>query len=317
VPILGHRQSSQSPAVPGAAGKAIIAIHRAELPSHELCYGNNSFISSAEQTPLDTMPLNFGLNGQRVLVTASSSGIGYGAAEAFLKEGARVVINSSDAEKLSAAHATLATLGEVYAVVADLTSKKDLERLVRESVSNLGGIDALVYVTGSPKPGRFLDFSYEDWRAASDLLVVSPAYLAKLVADHMIQTGTAGRMVFLSSYVIKEPLLTLALSSVCRVAVLSLVRTLGRELGPKKIRVNGIMPGYIRTGRIDQLAQDAAKKRGIKPEDWIKEVENEIPIGRIGSPEELANAILFLSSELSSYVSGATIPVDGAILRSI
>ncbi len=263
------------------------------------------------------MPLNSGLKGQRVLVTASSSGIGYAAADAFLKEGARVVINSSDGEKLSAARAKLEALGEVHAVVADLSSKEDLVRLVRDSVSYLGGLDALVYVTGSPKPGRFLDFSYEDWRGASDMLVVSPAYLAKLVADHMIKTGTSGRMVFLSSYVIKEPLLTIALSSVCRVALLSLVRTLGRELGPKKIRVNGIMPGYIRTGRIDQLAQDAAKRRGIRPEDWIKEVENEIPMGRIGSPEELANAIVFLSSDLSSYISGATIPVDGAALRSI
>jgi 3-oxoacyl-[acyl-carrier protein] reductase len=263
------------------------------------------------------MPLSLGLKGQRVLVTASSSGIGYASAEAFLKEGARVVINSSNSDKLASAQARLANMGEVHAVKADLSSKEDLERLVRDSVSNLGGLDALVYVTGSPKPGRFLDFSYEDWRSASDLLVVSPAYLAKLVADHMIKAGTRGRMVFLSSWVIKEPLLTIALSSVCRASVLSLVRTLGRELGPKKIRVNGILPGYIRTGRIDQLAQDAAKRRGIKPEDWIREVENEIPMGRIGSTEELANAVLFLSSDLSSYISGATIPVDGALLRSI
>ena len=270
-----------------------------------------------DDSSVGTMALDFGLKGQRVLVTASSSGIGYAAAEALLKEGARVVVNSSNAGKLESARARLEDLGEVHSVVADLASKEGLEGLVRESVSRLGGIDVLVYVTGSPKPGRFLDFGYEDWRHASDLLVVGPAYLAKLVADEMISASTRGRMVFLSSYVIKEPLLTIALSSVCRAAVLSLVRTLGRELSPRGIRVNGIMPGYIRTGRIDQLAQDSAKKRGIKPEDWVKEVESEIPMGRIGSPQELANAILFLSSDLSSYVSGATIPVDGALLRSI
>jgi 3-oxoacyl-[acyl-carrier protein] reductase len=263
------------------------------------------------------MSIITGLKGQRVLVTASSSGIGYAAAEAFLKEGARVVINSSNSEKLASARARLSPLGEVHSVVANLSSKEDLERLVGDSVSNLGGIDALVYVTGSPKPGRFLDFSYEDWKAASDLLVVSPAYLAKLVADKMIKSSTNGRMVFLSSWVVKEPLLTIALSSVCRAALLSLVRTLGRDLGPKKIRVNGILPGYIKTGRIDQLAQDAAKRRGIKPEDWVKEIESEIPLGRIGSTQELANAILFLSSDLSSYITGATLPVDGALLRSI
>jgi len=263
------------------------------------------------------LSLDTGLKGQRVLVTASSSGIGYGAAETFLKEGARIVINSSNREKLEAARQKLSPLGEVHPIAADLAVKGQLERLVGETISSLGGIDALVYVTGSPKPGRFLEFSYEDWRSASDLLVVSPAYLARLVADHMIVSYTRGRMVFLSSYVIKEPSLGIALSSVCRVAVLSLVRTLGRELGPKNIRVNGIMPGYIRTARIDQLAQDAAKRRGIKPEEWVAELEREIPMGRIGTTQELANAILFLSSDLSSYISGVTIPVDGAVLRSI
>ncbi len=261
--------------------------------------------------------MNSGLAGQRVLVTASSAGIGYGAAEAFLKEGARVVINSSNPTKLDAAKARLSPLGEVHAALGNLSVKTDLEKVVQESVRSLGGLDTLVYVTGSPKPGRFLEFAYEDWRAASDLLVVSPAYLAKLVADQMIRDGTKGRMVFLSSYVIKEPTLAIALSSVCRVAILSLVRTLARELGPKGIRVNGILPGFIRTGRIDQLAQDAARRRGIKPEDYVTEIERDIPLGRIGTTEELARAIVFLGSDLSSYVSGASIPVDGAVLRSI
>jgi 3-oxoacyl-[acyl-carrier protein] reductase len=263
------------------------------------------------------MPLNSGLTGQRVLVTAASSGIGYGAAEAFLKEGARVMINSSKEDKLTLARNRLTEFGEVHSVLGNLAVKADLENIVQQTVFTLGGIDTLVYVTGSPKPGRFLEFSYEDWRAASDLLVVSPAYLAKLVADHMIKEKIRGRMVFLSSYVIKEPTLAIALSSVCRVAVLSLVRTLGRELGPTGIRVNGILPGFIKTGRIDQLAQDAAKRRGIKPEDYVHEIERDIPLGRIGTTEELSRAIVFLGSDLSSYISGASIPVDGAILRSI
>jgi 3-oxoacyl-[acyl-carrier protein] reductase len=263
------------------------------------------------------MPLSSGLVGQRVLVTAASSGIGYGAAEAFLKEGARVVMNSSNQKKLDDAVAMLSKVGEVHGFRGDLSAKSDLEGVVRYAILQLGGIDTLVYVTGSPKPGRFFEFSYEDWRSASDLLVVSPAYLAKLVGEHMIKAKIKGRMVFMSSYVIKEPSLGIALSSVCRAAVLSLVRTLARELGPKNIRVNGIMPGYIRTGRIDQIAEDQAKRRGVKPEDIVREIENEIPLGRIGTTQELANAIVFLGSDLSSYVSGATIPVDGAILRSI
>jgi len=263
------------------------------------------------------MPMNSGLAGQRVLVTAASAGIGYGAAEAFLREGARIVINSSNQEKLDAARAKLAALGEVHTVVGNLAQKADIEKIVHEAVSQLGGIDTLAYVTGSPKPGKFLEFSYEDWRAASDLLVVSPAYLSKLVAEQMIKDGTKGRMVILSSWIIKEPNMGIALSSVCRVSMLSLVRTLARDLGPKGIRVNGILPGYIKTGRIDQIAQDAAKRRGIKPEDYVAEIERDIPLGRIGTTEELARAIVFLGSDLSSYISGASIPVDGGVLRSI
>jgi 3-oxoacyl-[acyl-carrier protein] reductase len=261
--------------------------------------------------------MDSGLAGQRVLVTAASAGIGYGAAEAFLKEGARVVINSSNQQKLEAAKDRLASLGEVHAVVGNLSKKEDIEKIVQQAVSDLGGIDTLAYVTGSPKPGKFLEFAYEDWRAAADLLVVSPAYLSKLVADQMIKDGTKGRMVFLSSYVIKEPSLNIALSSVCRAAVLSLVRTLARDLGPRGIRVNGILPGYIKTGRTDQLAQDASKRRGISPEDYLRELEHEIPLGRIGTTQELGKAIVFLGSDLSSYMSGASIPYDGALLRSI
>jgi 3-oxoacyl-[acyl-carrier protein] reductase len=261
--------------------------------------------------------MNSGLAGQRVLVTASSAGIGYGAAEAFLKEGARVVINSSNQEKLDAARARLAPLGEVHSVMGNLALRSDIEKIVQQAVGFLGGIDTLAYVTGSPKPGRFMEFGYDDWRAAADLLVVSPAYIAKLVADQMIKDGTKGRMVFLSSYVIKEPSLNIALSSVCRVSVLSLVRTLARDLGPKGIRVNGLMPGFIKTGRIDQLAQDAARRRGIKPEDYVAEIEKDVPLGRIGTTEELARAIVFLGSDLSSYVSGVSFQVDGALSRSI
>lgn len=240
-----------------------------------------------------------------------------GAAQAFLREGARVVINSSNPSRLSDALGRLSPMGEVLGVAGDLSVRADMEKVVEYAATRLGGIDTFVYVTGSPKPGRFLEFSYEDWRAASDLLVVSPAYLSKLVAERMMADRVAGRMVFLSSYVIKEPTLSIALSSVCRSAVLSLVRTLARELGPRGIRVNGIMPGFIRTPRIDQLAQDQSRRRGIKPEDYVREIEGEIPLGRIGTTEELANAIVFLGSDLSSYISGATIPVDGAILRSV
>ena len=263
------------------------------------------------------MPIDWGLSGQRILVTAASRGIGFGAARALLQEGASVVINSSDPGRLEEARRQLSSIGKVQTVTADLSVQNDIDRLVDDSIRLLGGIDALIYVTGSPKPGTFLELNYDDWLAGAKLLVVSPAYLTKRVADHMINEKIRGRMVILSSYVIREPSLTIALSSVCRIATASLVRLLARDLGSKGIRVNGILPGYIMTKRIEQIANDAAKRRGVTPEKVVDDIVHDIPLGRIGSTEELARVIVFLASELSSYVSGSIIPVDGAILRSV
>ncbi|MGI0068210.1 MAG: SDR family oxidoreductase [Thermoplasmata archaeon] len=258
-----------------------------------------------------------GLRGARVLVTASSQGIGFGIAEGFVAEGARVVVNSSNAGRLEKAVRELRSRGEVRGVVADLMRREELDRLVDETLRHLGGIDTLVYVTGSPKPGVYLEQGYEEWEAAARLLVVSPAYLARRVADAMIQSGTRGRMVFLTSISVREPIPTIATSSVCRIAVAGLVRTLAREIGPKGIRVNGILPGFVKTGRIDELMRDTARRRGITPEQALAEVTQAIPLGRIGTVEEVAQAAIFLGSDLSSYVSGTMLPVDGALLRSV
>ncbi len=263
------------------------------------------------------MPIESGLRGARVLVTASSQGIGLGAARAFLGEEARVVVNSSNAERLSSAVNALRPLGEVHGVVADLRRREDLDRLVAETVQKVGGIDTLVYVTGSPRPGVFMEQGYDDWSRAAELLVVSPAYLARRVADAMETEGHGGRMVFLTSTAIREPIANIATSSVCRIAVAGLVRTLARELGPKGIRVNGILPGYTLTGRVEDVAADAARRQNTTPDAVLKSMVRDIPLGRMGTTEELGRVIVFLGSEMSSYVTGAMLPVDGGSLRSV
>lgn len=124
-------------------------------------------------------------------------------------------------------------------------------------------------------------------------------------------------MVFSSSSAIREPNPNLALSNVCRIAIFGLVRTLARELGPKGIRVNGIMPGYIKTARIDSIVNDNARRKNISEDQALKELEAQVPLGHIGSTDQIAKSFVFLGSELSSYVSGAMLPVDGGMLRSI
>ena len=263
------------------------------------------------------MPISSGLKNQRVLVTAASQGIGFGVAKAFLEEGARVVINSSNEEKLKGAEQNLSDLGEVHHIAADLSSKSEIESLVSKTAELLGGIDCLAYVTGSPSPGTVMEKSFEEWEFAARLLAISPTYLARKIAEVMIDRKTKGRMVFSASYVIREPSPNLALSNVCRISILGLVRTLARELAPKGIRVNAILPGYIRTARIDQMVKHTAKRKGISETEAMNDIIAQIPMGYIGSTEEIARSFIFLGSDMSSYVSGAVLPVDGAILRSI
>ncbi len=265
----------------------------------------------------DRMPLSTGLKNQRVLVTAASQGIGYGAARAFLEEGARVVINSSNDEKLKRAEEELSKLGEVHRIAGDLAAKDVIDKLVSGTVNFLGGIDVLAYVTGSPSPGTIMEKNYDDWEQAARLLTVSPTYLARQVARVMIDQKIKGRMVFGASVVVREPSPNLALSNVCRVSILGLVRTLSRELAPSGIRVNAILPGFIKTGRVDQIAKNNAKRKGISETEALNEIVSQIPLGYIGSTEEIARSFLFLGSEMSSYVTGASLPVDGGQLRSI
>lgn len=263
------------------------------------------------------MGFDLGLTGERVLVTGGSQGIGRAAARALLEGGARVVVNSSHAERLATAVQSLSSFGTVHGVAADLRDPADMERLVRDAAEQLGGLDVLVYVTGGPPPGRAMELDYAAWQHAAELLAVSPAYLCRLAAERMIPNPRGGRIVLLGSLAMREPIPTLAASNVMRISLLGLVRTLARELGPKQVRVNGILPGYIDTDRVREIFEDAARRESIPPAEARARLEKEIPLGRLGDPAELARVIAFLASEASSYVTGAVLPVDGGILRSV
>jgi 3-oxoacyl-[acyl-carrier protein] reductase len=177
--------------------------------------------------------LAFNISGYRVLVTASSRGIGRGIAEVLCDEGARVVVNGKTRANVERAVSELSARGcSVKGVTADLTVRSDVERLVDEAVEFLGGLDALVYVTGPPKPGRFTDLSLEDWDYGRRLLVDSAVILVYRALPHLERSSNPS-IVFLTSVATREPLEDIALSNTLRIAVHGLVRTLARELGPR------------------------------------------------------------------------------------
>ena len=257
--------------------------------------------------------IDLGIRGKKVIVTAASKGIGYATAKRFLEEGAKVVISSHNENNLKKAYEKLKEIGEVYYIVADLTKPSDVENLIKKGYEILGGLDVLVYVTGSPKPGNLLELSNEDWIEAFYLLLMS-AVVAVREAAKLMKSG--GRIILSTSMTLKEPLPNLDLSNVVRLSLAGLIKSAAREFGEKGILVNGVMPGWTLTDRLEQIIKDRAKRENKKEEEVIEEIVKDVPLKRIGKPEEVANVILFLASNLSTYVNGILIPVDGGLIKA-
>ncbi|MEM2208187.1 MAG: SDR family oxidoreductase [Sulfolobales archaeon] len=258
----------------------------------------------------------FGLDGYRVLVTASTRGIGKGIAEVLLEEGARVFICGRSRESVNKALSELKHIGEVYGSPADITVREQAEGVVDRACEVLGGLDGLVYVTGPPKPGTFAELDLSDWDYGVKLLVLSAIWVTRK-AVHYLEKSERASLIYLTSTAVKEPIHNLALSNVLRVSIHNLVKTLSRELGPRGIRVNAVAPGYIYTDRTLQVARDQSARIGKSVNEVINEWANEVPLKRLGSTREVGYAVAFLLSPLASYISGVVLPVDGGRLRSL
>jgi len=256
--------------------------------------------------------------GLRVLVTASTRGIGRGVAEALLENGASVVINGRSRENMEKALRELREKyeGRIHGVVADLTSRDEVYRLVRESVELLGGLDSVVYITGPPRPGTFLEIKDDEWEHNAKLLVFNAIWLVNASLPYLRRSRNPS-IVFSTSIAVREPIYNLALSNVLRISIHGLVRTLARELGREGIRVNAVVPGIIETDRVRKLVEDKAIREGKPFEEAYREFFSEIPLGRPGKPIEIGRVVAFLVSEYASYINGASIPVDGGMLRSV
>ncbi|MFA4641154.1 SDR family oxidoreductase [Pyrococcus kukulkanii] len=257
------------------------------------------------------------LSGRLAFTTASSKGIGFGVAKVLATAGADVILLSRNKDNLEKAKEKIKEVADVNVsyIVADLTKREDLARAVRE-VKDIGDPDIFFYSTGGPKPGYFMEMTMEDWEKAVDLLLYPAVYITKELVPGM-ERKKFGRIIYLTSVAIKEPIPNIALSNVVRISLAGLVRTLAKELGPKGITVNGIMPGIIETDRVIQLAKDKAEREGKTLEEALKDYASPIPLGRLGKPEEIGYLVAFLASDLGSYINGAMIPVDGGRLNSV
>jgi 3-oxoacyl-[acyl-carrier protein] reductase len=256
------------------------------------------------------------LSGDSALVTASSSGLGKASATSLVRDGADVVLNGRDEQRLEAAAEDVraAGPGRVVTHQGDITVKEDIEELVETAVSSFGGLDHVVTSAGGPPSGPFLDIDDDQWYAAFDLLVMSVVRTVRAAESHLRDGG--GTVTMITSTSVKEPMDELVLSNSVRMGVIGLEKTLSRELAPE-VRVNAVLPGGHETARNEQLVEQGLERGQFDSyEDGLRELHEGVPLERIGQPEELGDTVAFLCSDRASYINGVALPVDGGLLGS-
>jgi 3-oxoacyl-[acyl-carrier protein] reductase len=236
----------------------------------------------------------------------ASRGIGRGIAGALAREGARVAISSRSEDSLRAAAEEIE--GEVHVFPADTGDLDRLRELPGQVSEGLGPVDILVANTGGPPTGGALDNSQEEWEQAFRSLVLAPRVLLEAVVPGMKERGW-GRIVNVSSSSIREPIPYLTLSNANRMAALGLLETLADEVAADGITVNTVATGMFATER---LADPEGSLKGAE-----EAARQRVPAKRLGHPEEYGDLVAFLCSERAAYLTGAVIPLDGGLLRSV
>ena len=258
--------------------------------------------------------MDLGLTGKVALVTAASKGMGKASAMGLAAEGARIVMcarTESDL-KVAADEIRARTKAEVLAMPADVTRKDDVTALVDHAMTTFGRIDVLVANAGGPPRGYFEDMTDEQWQGAFDVSLLSVVRLVRGVLPSM-KAHRWGRILTIQSVSVKQPIPELLLSNAVRPGVAGMMKTLAGQLGKDGITVNTVCPGKIMTDRF----LGGQKLSGLSREEFLARAVEDVPVRRIGTPEEFANVVVFLASERASYVTGVAVQVDGGLVRGL
>ncbi len=262
--------------------------------------------------------MDLGLRGRVALVAASSRGLGRAVAEELAAEGAHLFLcaRGETALRETARAIERASGVRVLALAANLSEADGVDAVVASALREYGRVDILVTNTGGPPPGPFESHSPDAWDEAVRQNFHSVIRLVRGVLPGM-KGRRWGRIINITSIAVKQPVENLILSNSVRAAVTGFARTLANEVARDAITVNCVMPGYTRTDRLEELAARVAAKKGIAHEDRLTAWNDEIPMGRLGEPRELAALVAFLASDRAGYITGTSIPVDGGWIRSL
>jgi 3-oxoacyl-[acyl-carrier protein] reductase len=257
--------------------------------------------------------------GNTAIITAAGGGLGKATAREFARAGANVVINDISQDQLDEAVPEIedvATSGAtVVPVQGDLTEKAAIEEIVSVAMDEFGALDHLVTSAGGPPSGPFVEMDDEDWYFAVELLLMSVVRLCR-EAEEPLRAGDGGTIVNSTSRSIKEAIDGLVLSNSVRSGVAGLAKTLSREFAPE-VRTNVVMPGPTETQRQVDLIESAMERGEYDSyEEGLETKSANIPLGRLGQPEEFGEFVTLLSSPRASYINGAAIPIDGGAMAS-
>ena len=262
--------------------------------------------------------MDLGLRGKAALVTGGSKGIGKAVARGLATEGARVAICARTKAELDATATELGreTSGEVVGVAGDLTREADVQRIVEAVVARFGRIDVLVNNAGAAPGGLLLDLTEADWEQALQLKFMGYVRCMKAVIPHMLRQG-GGRIVNIVGNDGVKPIGIELTPSAANAADLAVTVALAEQYGRHNICINAINPGPVATERWDGLIGGIARIRQIPVADAQKRAEQSIPLGRICTPEEVANVAVFVASERASFMNGAVITLDGGQRKAL
>jgi 3-oxoacyl-[acyl-carrier protein] reductase len=207
------------------------------------------------------------------------------------------------------------TSANILSLRVDVTRQADIDAMLGSTLNQFGRVDILFINAGGPKPGDFLSLTPEDWEAAVNLTLMSAVRLCYAVVPQMLAQGS-GSIVTTQSYSVKQPIDHLILSNSIRLAVIGLMKSLANELGPKGIRVNSINPAWTYTERIEQLMADRAMRNNSDPETESAKVTSEVPLGRMGTVKEFAQATVWLASPAASFIHGHALMFDGGAVKA-
>jgi len=253
--------------------------------------------------------VDLGLGGRGYLLTGASRGLGFATARALVDDGARVVISSRSRRSINDAVVKLGGAPSAHGLVADLADPGAAQSLTTTALDTLGRVDGVLISVGGPAPGSVLDVGEEHWRTALESVLLGPLRLVKALVPHLGDGAVIG---FVLSTSVREPVPGLAISNGLRPGLAMTAKGLADELGPRGIRVVGLMPGWIATDRIAEIEAATGE-----PEAARARTEGTIPLRRVGRTEEFGRVAAFTLSPAASYLTGVMIPVDGGVLRSL